>query len=219
MLDMTTREQSIAYWSERKPLICFREFLLCYYRMVNEGDAIKIPPEIRKLLFSYLQKHVQFHLKKRSGSKSIEIVTPINLAIPMNTMKCVHLSAKRLGRESWHYRLCFEIQDTHVLQQLEEIETNIKQSLKFNRWKPMLKGSTLFYTAHTSCGPEEYFDESDPTRNPESFYNHVKVERFSRLDRASLFQIGSMVDFALKFSVKGVVGKSSWSVNFSLIPI
>jgi hypothetical protein len=223
---MVSREESIAYWSQRNPWRCFKEFLLCHYRMVKQGDILKMPSDMRKLLFYYFQKYIQFHKKKSSGSKCIDIVTPINFIIPEGTMKCIHISGRKLGREIFHYRLAFKIQDPRILHRLVEFETNIKQSLEFEtnislefetnislefetnkNWKSMLKESTLFYTMHGEC-PREYFEES---RSSDLFRDYTKVQ-----SDGSLFQIGCMVDFPLNFLIKGVVGKSHWTVQFSL---
>jgi len=167
------RDESIEYWKYRNPKICFNVFLLC---LKKREDIPWLPKDIRKLLFDYFNKFVQFHHNKLGkwdlsclnyGNQKYEnkiqkltqldFVEPINYIIHANSIYCTHISYSRFGRDKSHTKFAFKIVSDKVIKDLTEIENRNKMSLEkiFNKnlsneeWRFSVLENTLFYAIYS----------------------------------------------------------------------
>lgn len=186
------RNTSIAYWSKRNPKTCFMTFLLS---ISKQNDIPWLPKDIRKLLFEYMTKFIQFHHNKIGNMNPYDkinnvsnnnvnkikfrrlnelvLVQPITYIIPANTIKCTHISATRMGRENMHVKMAFNIQESKIANNLMKLEEGVKNSLEeligdCVEYRPFLK------TFHNSITSQISSQKS--TENVLFFAKHMKMD-------------------------------------------
>jgi hypothetical protein len=155
---MSIMQVSNEYWEKRNPYKCFKVFLMS---LLRRCDIPWLCLDIRKLLFQYLTRYIQFHhnklgkwnpiykISKEKICKVTELnfVDPITYIISANTMQCSHISATGIGKDSMHVKMAFNIMCQKVANKLIQIEEKVKMSLEeilrkklsSDDWRPTIK--------------------------------------------------------------------------------
>lgn len=171
------RQRSLYYWSRENPKQLFYRFLLCLKRL----NLPKLPPDMRRLLFLYTTWAIPLHTL--SYRRQFDIVDRRCIVIPPNTLQCVHLSAKLVGRDTIRVRAAFWILDENIANWIQTTEKRIMASEKKNIGKNFLscitpsksRGYTLFYNFYL----DDYYNSIDIIEYDHSYHrvNNVPLRK------------------------------------------
>lgn len=235
-MKLSQREVSDIYWKNRDKYECFYTFLKCI-RVVN---LPLLPKDIKRLIFSCLKKVIYFHscvykdsklqyvykgsnnTHNSSKIKYLELVEPIKILIPKESLLCRHISAKRNNNDESRLRFAFDINKIHA-DKIIEVEQNIINTMKdflpniFNKWKPNIKLTNNKYTLFHNKTMSVYdFSFNGSYLSFDEFSNITSLS--TKLDNSDNITVNEIVQYPVALTIVHITRskKNVWSINFKL---
>jgi hypothetical protein len=222
------RQYSIDYWKNYSNKV--RQNLVTWILCLKRAGYTNVPGDIRRIIKKELFWALPLHLPnlskkgKEKNLKQLDLVTPLQINLPPNTLQCVSLKLKYFGRDKYYVSVAFWLpcsrescnaSDPKIINWLLLVEQRLFCA------KPVIipsktRGYTLFYSFKTEVSGIRGIDEINVRKMENDFittWNEPVVARDLdvylkdpnyRLQYPGLLKLDKWINEPLTLTVKGV---------------